>query len=76
MTGRVLPTISFISFGAGLMLALALLSPPGPHSALPSTPSGAAAAWMHVARLPYGAARCPIDCEASRAPLAAGDHEA
>jgi hypothetical protein len=72
--GEYVPTISFISFWAGLMQALALLSPPGPARRITVYPFAlGSATWNYPAVLPYGA-RCAIDCTASRAHHVARNH--
>jgi hypothetical protein len=69
--GEFVPTISFISFWAGFLQALSLLSPPASARRITVYPFAlGGGSWLHLSELPEGA-RCSIDCDASRISRAA-----
>jgi len=69
--GGFIPTISIISFWAGFLQALALLSKPGAAQRITVYPFALGGqSWTHTSQLPYRA-RCSINCSASRSAEAA-----
>jgi hypothetical protein len=71
LEGDFIPTISIISFWAGFLQTLALLSKPSAAQRITIYPFALGGqSWTHTSQLPHGA-RCPINCSASRSAQAA-----